>query len=725
MFIDHVTPSQKGMRNMKRLLKLVVVMLSIALALAGRLPVSAEDAFIKSFITSREQLNASGIRVGVSTGSATALIAEKELPNAELVYYNDTPSAYEAVAQGKLDAFVYDRKQMELALQSGLKGVHLLTENMEERVRIAVGISPLSRVPSHGILLNAFISEIRENGALDDMYTRWVIQRNETMPEISLPDHPEIHLTVGTTGIVPPYSYYVGTQLSGFDIELAYRFASWLGADVSFRVYDYGAVIPAAVSGNVDCIMANLNITPERAEALPFSDDLYVEQVAIMVRGEDAAPAYASYDGKRLGVLTGTLMEGIAKETFPNSTYVYLNNYPDCITALLSNKIDAFLGDEPGLKSIRAEQPEIDYIKERITNQEYSFAFRKNDPESDALCQELNDFLAKCQADGTLQELEEIWFGADEGRKVVDRSGLTGENGTIRVITTSTDVPFSYIKDGQNVGYDIDLVVRFCLDRGYQLELGDVDFSGRIPSILSGKYDFTTDMNVTPERSEEVHFSNPTSTGGVVLAVKSDVLMAAETPAGAEAGFTSQLNGKRIGVQTGTTFDEIVTHYMPDAMISYFSSYADMAAALEARKIDGFPGDEPVIRMMVAENSRLQVLDDRLDSFQFGLIMPKTEAGEKLKQEIDTWLASWRENGKLEELIAKWTKGPSEAKTVPDLSSILAQNGTLKMVTEGLYPPMNYYRGDDLVGLEIDLAAQFCLEKWYGLNVTAMTVPPS
>ena len=87
-------------------------------------------------------------------------------------------------------------------------------------------------------------------------------------------------------------------------------------------------------------------------------------------------------------------------------------------------------------------------------------------------------------------------------------------------------MPWSYIKDGKNVGYDIDIVVRFCRDRGYALELGDVDFAARIPAIQSGKYDFTTDMNVTPEREEQVLFSDPTSNGGLCLAVLSKDLAA-------------------------------------------------------------------------------------------------------------------------------------------------------------------------------------------------------
>ncbi len=729
-------------------------------------------------ISSAAQLNAPGMTVGIDQGSAAELVVRDQLPEAKIEYFSDKPSAYLAVAQGKIDAFVFDYNQMRIAVEGGVGGVRLLDEKLGEPVRIAVGISPVSKVAGLEGKLNAFIAQARADGTLDDMYKRWVIDGNETLPDIPAPENADIRLTVGTSGIVPPFSYYVGSRLTGYDVELAHRFAAWLGATVTFKVYDYGAIIPACVTGDVDCVMANLNITPERAEALTFSDVLYEESLGVMVRGSraeapqtaqgagmalkdmngarigvqtgssfdamvsenlpeakleyyntkadlvaaltgDKVDAFAvdepvaqllaredgrltwlpeyldsyefafvfpkseagqalrdsfdafleqlpgdaldqlaakwfgedegaktmpdltalkgengtlrlatesgyapfeyvrdgqvvgydmelaalfceyagygleivdmnfdgilpavqagkaelaaagisitperqesvlfsrpnytggtvlvvlkqdagqpaqsvslrDYNGKPLGVLVGPLMEDAAREHFPDSEVLLFNGYQDCIAALLSGKVDGYLGDEPGVKSVHAEQPEIDYIRERIAQNNYSFAFRKNDGKSAALCAELNDFLARSWADGTMQEIDDIWFGTDEDRKVVDMSGLTGENGTIRVVTTSTDMPFSYIKDGKNVGYDIDLVVRFCRDRGYALELGDVDFAGRIPAIESGKYDFTTDMNVTPEREEQVLFSDPTSYGGIVLAVRSADLAAAQ-----------------------------------------------------------------------------------------------------------------------------------------------------------------------------------------------------
>lgn len=255
---------------------------------------------------------------------------------------------------------------------------------------------------------------------------------------------------------------------------------------------------------------------------------------ALLGSGTQAAPknagptrevTYKDYDGKKIGIATGTNLEAASFEYFRSSEYLYFDGYPGLTTALANGVIDAFLGDEPALKSIHAAQPQIDYLKDRLTNNYYSFAFRKDDPREKELCEQFNDFLRKIKADGTYDEIDATWFGTDESKKVVDMSGLTGENGTIRVVTTSTDEPFSYIKDGKHVGYDIDVAVRFCRENGYAIEIGDVDFQARIPALQSGQYDFTTTMNVTPEREEAVLFSDPVSEGGIVVAVRAEDLV--------------------------------------------------------------------------------------------------------------------------------------------------------------------------------------------------------
>ena len=155
------------------------------------------------------------------------------------------------------------------------------------------------------------------------MRNRWLIRLDTVMPEIPRPKNPELVLHVGTSGVVPPYSYYRGTELTGFDIEFIRRFAQWLNADVQVKIYDYNSIVAAAVSGNIDIIVANLNETQERKEKIDFSDPLVKIVNAMMVKDDGASLSSASdtglaailnRSGATIGVGAGTVFESIAQK---------------------------------------------------------------------------------------------------------------------------------------------------------------------------------------------------------------------------------------------------------------------------------------------------------------------------------------------------------------------------------------------------------------------------
>lgn len=440
----------------------------------------------------------------------------------------------------------------------------------------------------------------------------------------------------------------------------------------------------------------------------------------------DSEVKWQDYNGKRIGVLTGTLMEDAAKKYFPDSEYLYMNSYPDCNAALLAGKIDAYLGDEPGLKTIHAEQPKIDYIHDRITSQDQSFAFRKDDPKSAALCEELNEFLKKIREDGTMQEIDDIWFGLDEDRKVVNMDDLTGENGTIKVVTTSTDMPFSYIKDGKNVGYDIDLIVRFCRDRGYALELGDVDFSGRIPAVQSGKYDFSTDMNVTDERKEEVLFCDPTSTGGIVLAVLADDLAAnsdstdsesSETKAEPEFKTFEELNGKTISMLTGAPFEEKISAHVPEVKeFTYYTSMTDMMLGLVSGKTDAALNNNAVASLAVNKTPELTLFPENLGESFYGIAFVKGY------EKLDEWQAAYDKipEETKNELWEKWIGADESVKKVPD-QDWPGTGGTVNVAACDTLAPMSYVgEGGELEGFDIEMILLMAKELDVHVNFTGM-----
>ena len=83
------------------------------------------------------------------------------------------------------------------------------------------------------------------------------------------------------------------------------------------------------------------------------------------------------FNGKRIGIKTGSAFEAITLETFPYSEFFYYETESDLLQALRANKIDAFLDDEPVAAMMHAEQPDVNYLKNVIVDDDHK-AEKKN-----------------------------------------------------------------------------------------------------------------------------------------------------------------------------------------------------------------------------------------------------------------------------------------------------------------------------------------------------------
>ena len=103
---------------------------------------------------------------------------------------------------------------------------------------------------------------------------------------------------------------------------------------------------------------------------------------------------------------------------------------------------------------------------------------------------------------------------------------VTGENGDVRVFVVSTNVPFSYVGEGNELkGYAVELVYMFCRKYGYSPDIEQVNVGAGILGVSTGKYDFGAgNITVTDERKESMRFSDPIYHGGIALAVRTEDL---------------------------------------------------------------------------------------------------------------------------------------------------------------------------------------------------------
>ena len=681
-------------------------------------------------ITSYDRLAQPGVTIAVGLDTPQEPQIKRDYPEAKVVYYSDMFTAYTEVANGRIDACINGRKEMELAIQNGVKGVRLLDENYAAN-HIAVGISPVSSIPDLRGKLNAFIAELKSDGTLDDMYERWVIRDDETMPEIPEAEDPALTLCVGTTGSVMPFSYYIGTELAGYDIELAQRFACWLGAKLELKVYDYGGIVAAAEAGSIDCIMANLYYTDEKADSIPFSDVLFDVEITAMVRDDGQAaqgvPAAGKttmdqLNGKCIAVPTGAIFDALVLQRLPDAKIVYLNTTADFIASLESGKIDAFVLDEPAVRQMMRENGSIEMLDEFLDTFDFGFALAKSE-KGEALKAEMDAWMTAMRESGELEKLLEKWIdGPEEGKTVPDFAAFPAPNGKLTLATGGDYAPLDYFRGTDIVGLEIDLAAQFCEARGYGLEVEIMSFDGILASVQSGKVDLGVGgISITEERKENMNFSVPYYTGGAVMTVLASPLeTSVQSEGDGRSASVDALDGKRIGVQTGTIHDGLVAERLPNAKIDYFNGAADMSAALKSGKIDAFACPGSVALFMRSEDKSLTWPDEHLLNGNIALAFAKTEAGWALNERFSEYIRALRADGGLDALVDKWFTSDESGKTIVNYAALPDTNGTLRMATEGTAFPFSYVREDGIVGFEIDLVAGFCEENGYRLQVEQM-----
>lgn len=411
-------------------------------------------------------------------------------------------------------------------------------------------------------------------------------------------------------------------------------------------------------------------------------------------------------ESKRFGVLTGTIFDQVVQENVPDSQIVYYNATADLPEALERGKIDAYATDEPLARILTAKSAD-QQILTKLVDDQYGFIFPK-DAEHETYIGQINEFLAECREDGTLEELDSIWFGTDASVQTVDISDLTGENGTLNFfVSTAAGEPFVYMKDGVLVGYEIDVAAHFCREYGYGLSVNNTDFSGVLAAVSGGKADMgAASISITEERKQVMGFSDPHYIGGVVVVGKGAAAPAQDTAI------------KHIGVLTGTIFDALAEKYDPSATVEYFNTEPDLPAALKAGKIDAYIVDEPIFRMYSHDYTEQYVMQ-MLEEYDYAYILPKdSEKHEALCAQMDEFLAKCWEDGTVDELCEKWLDGDVTGDHV-DFSGLTGENGTISFATstsDGAIFDM--ITDGEFGGYEIELFVRFCREYGYKPEIT-------
>ena len=234
---------------------------------------------------------------------------------------------------------------------------------------------------------------------------------SDTKKEVQLTQTAGV-LKVGSETTFPPFEFAEenSNKYIGFDVDLSEEIAKRLGLKLEFVSMGFDALIPATQSGNIDMIAAGINATPEREQALSFSDPYFNEGGFITVVRKDNTNITKMDDlaNKRVGVQIGTVPVEMAK-AIPGTDVKELDSNSNIFMELKAGTIDGAILDQAVAMYYlkQGADKDLKLVGEGTKAPGTVFGFNKANT---ALRDKVNGVLKEMREDGTYQKIYDKWF---------------------------------------------------------------------------------------------------------------------------------------------------------------------------------------------------------------------------------------------------------------------------------------------------------------------------
>ncbi|MBQ2813440.1 MAG: ABC transporter permease subunit [Akkermansia sp.] len=509
---------------MKKCVHIVTILIAFLVLLAGVGTTAAEGRGIASI----DDLE--GKKLAVPSSTVQDIYIQKHYPNLELQRYNLEADMMQALQNERCDAAIMD-DIICYALARKFDNVTILKNSPVPENHMAVVFNKEQKELHRQF--NEFLKGLRESGELETICDNW-IHRFETtpMPKLNIPTEGE-PIRVGMEPCTEPTVFVRNGEIVGLDAELIMRFAAYIGRPVEIMSMDYDGLIPAAVSGKVDMASSGLLVTEERAESVLFSDPYYASGSCIAILTKNAAgnapvvkdskpegKGITSIDdlaGKKLAVPSSTVQDIYLQKHYPHLELQRYNLEADMMQALQNERCDAAIMDDIICFALARKFDNVTILKNSpVPENHMAVVFNK---EQSALCRQFNAFLKGLKDSGELETICDNWIHRFETTPM-PKLNIPTEGEPIRVGMEPCTEPTVFVRNGEIVGLDAELIMRFAAHIGRPVEIMSMDYDGLIPAAVSGKVDMSASgLLVTEERAENVLFSDPYYASGSCIAV--------------------------------------------------------------------------------------------------------------------------------------------------------------------------------------------------------------
>lgn len=236
---------------------------------------------------------------------------------------------------------------------------------------------------------------------------------------------------------------------------------------------------------------------------------------------------------------------------------------------------------------------------------------------------------------------------SDDATKIASNSGsAVAKPAVLKVATSAHFPPFAFkAADGSLQGFDVDVVNAVSRAAGFSVQFQD---QASIGDVIRSLHARTVDaainaVSITTARSQIVSFSRPYFKSGLVIATQAS---------NSSIATIDSLQGKRIGVEAGTTSDETAKK-IPDARVQQFETAPMALKTLAKGEVDAVINDAPVTDYMIDTRKvqGLKIVGKPLTEEFYGIATPKNSPYLKT---INAGLTIIFQNGDYAKIYKKW-----------------------------------------------------------------------
>lgn len=186
-----------------------------------------------------------------------------------------------------------------------------------------------------------------------------------------------------------------------------------------------------------------------------------------------------------------------------------------------------------------------------------------------------------------------------------------------------------------------------------------------------------------------------------------------------EISESGDLAGLTIGVQQGTTGDLACSDIVEkDSQMKRYPKGAAAVQALETGKLDCVVIDAQPAAKFVEKSDDLEIIDGIFDDEQYAICIKKGNS--ELLESINKALGELKDDGTLDKIIANYIGDDTGSFTYETPEGTDHSKGTLVMATNAEFEPYEYHEGDEIVGIDVDIARAICDKMGYELKIEDM-----